>query len=158
MCLCAVLNCSVMSDSLQLHSCSSPDSSVHGIIPARILEWVAIFLLQVIFLNQGLNQHLLRWQMDSLPLSHLGSIDDIVYYKKPSTVPDTQSDLDTNPCTPPSSYHLIKVIFRFFKEPKKHPQKRVEKEVYFYLNHVREQEMKAMTDLCFCTAETNMKL
>ena len=122
MCLCAVLNCSVMTDSLHPHSCNSPDSSVHGIIPARILQWVTIFLLQVIFLNQGLNQHLLYWQMDSLPLSHLGSIDDIVYYKKPSTVHDTQSDLNTNPCTTPSSYHLIKVIFRFSKEePKKHP-------------------------------------
>ena len=30
------------------------------------------FLLQSIFLNQGLNLHLLHQQMDSLPLSHLG--------------------------------------------------------------------------------------
>ena len=29
------------------------------------------FLLQGIFLTQGLNQHLLYWQADSLPLSHL---------------------------------------------------------------------------------------
>ena len=30
------------------------------------------FFLQGIFLTQGLNPHLLRWQADSLPLSHLG--------------------------------------------------------------------------------------
>ena len=31
-----------MSDSLRLMSCSPPDSPVHGILQARILEWVAI--------------------------------------------------------------------------------------------------------------------
>ena len=31
------------------------------------------FLLQGIFLTQGLNLYLLHWQVDSLPLSHLGS-------------------------------------------------------------------------------------
>ena len=30
------------------------------------------FLLQGIFLSQGSNPHLLQWQADSLPLSHLG--------------------------------------------------------------------------------------
>ena len=34
---------------------SPPGSSVHGLLQARILEWVAIFLLQEIFLTQGLN-------------------------------------------------------------------------------------------------------
>ena len=29
------------------------------------------FLLQGIFLTQGLNPHLLHWQVDSLPLNHL---------------------------------------------------------------------------------------
>ena len=33
---------SVLSDSLRLHDCSLPDSSVHGLLQARILEWVAI--------------------------------------------------------------------------------------------------------------------
>ena len=33
---------SVVSDSLQPHGCSLPGSSVHGILQARILEWVAI--------------------------------------------------------------------------------------------------------------------
>ena len=39
---CALLNHSVMSDSLQPHDCSPPGSSVHGILQARILEWVAM--------------------------------------------------------------------------------------------------------------------
>ena len=45
---------------------SPPGSSVHGILQARILEWVA--LLQGIFPNQGLNPHLLsllHWQVGS---------------------------------------------------------------------------------------------
>ena len=33
---------SVVSDSLGPHGCSLPGSSVHGILQARILEWVAI--------------------------------------------------------------------------------------------------------------------
>ena len=40
---------------------------VHGIFPARILGWVASFLLQRIFQTQGLNPHilcLLHWQAD----------------------------------------------------------------------------------------------
>ena len=37
----------------QLSGCSPPGSSIHGIFQARILEHVAIFLLQKIFLTQG---------------------------------------------------------------------------------------------------------
>ena len=33
----------VVSDSLQPVDCSLPDSSVHDILQARILEWVAIY-------------------------------------------------------------------------------------------------------------------
>ena len=40
--LCAMLSCSVMSDSRQRHNYILPGSSVHGILQARILEWVAI--------------------------------------------------------------------------------------------------------------------
>ena len=53
-------------------NCSLPGSSAHGIFQARILEWTAIFLLQEIFPDQGLNHHLLclvHWQVDSLPLA-----------------------------------------------------------------------------------------
>ena len=55
--------------------CSPPGSSVHGILQARILEWVCHALLQRIFLNQGLNPHLfclLHWQPSSLPLAPHG--------------------------------------------------------------------------------------
>ena len=37
--------------------CNPPGSSVHGIFLARILEWVANFLLQGIFLTQGSNPY-----------------------------------------------------------------------------------------------------
>ena len=40
--------------------CSPPGSSVHGILPARMLEWVARFLLQGIFSTQESNLGLLR--------------------------------------------------------------------------------------------------
>ena len=52
--------------------CSPPVSSIHGISQVRILEWVYRFLLHGIFLTQGWNLCLLRWQADSLPLSHQG--------------------------------------------------------------------------------------
>ena len=56
---------------------SLPDSSVHGILQARILEWVSIpppgdLPDPGIFLTQGLNPHflcLLHWQVGSLPLA-----------------------------------------------------------------------------------------
>ena len=54
--------------------CSQPRFSVHGILHARILEWVAT-LLQGIFPTQGLNPHLLHlllWQVGSLPLAPPG--------------------------------------------------------------------------------------
>ena len=54
--------------------CSPPGSSVHGVFQARMLERVAISLLQRIFPTQGSNLHLLHllhWQADSLPLHQL---------------------------------------------------------------------------------------
>ena len=51
--------------------CSLPDSSVHGILQARILEWVATPSSRGIFPTQGSNLCLLRllhWQVGSLPL------------------------------------------------------------------------------------------
>ena len=48
--------------------CSPPGSSVHGILQARILEWVAIS-----FSRNLPNFCLLHWQAGSLPLSHQGS-------------------------------------------------------------------------------------
>ena len=45
-------SCLTLYDSMD---CSPPSSSVHGILQARILEWVAIFFSRGIFLTQGLN-------------------------------------------------------------------------------------------------------
>ena len=48
--------------------------SVHEISQSRTLEWAAIYLLlQGIFPTQGLNLHLLHWQVNYLPLSYLGN-------------------------------------------------------------------------------------
>ena len=51
--------------------CSPPGSSVHGILQARIVEWVSIPF------SRGSSQHRSQtcdsaWQADSLPLLHLG--------------------------------------------------------------------------------------
>ena len=54
--------------------CSPPGSPVHGILQARMLEWVALF--QGIFLTWGWNphhRHLLHYRQIFYPLSHLGS-------------------------------------------------------------------------------------
>ena len=57
--------------------CSPPGSSVHGITPARILEWAAISSSRGIFPTQGSNPRLLwllHWKVDSLSLKHSGLI------------------------------------------------------------------------------------
>ena len=54
--------------------CSPPSSSVHGIFfSSKNTGAGCHFFLQGIFLTQGSNPHLLHWQADSLPQSHLGS-------------------------------------------------------------------------------------
>ena len=52
---------------------SPPDSSVHGISQARILEWVDISFFRGIFTTCGLNLNLLHWHADSLLLNHQGN-------------------------------------------------------------------------------------
>ena len=55
--------------------CTLPGFSAHGILQARILEWVCHFLFQGIFPTQGSNPnllHLLHWQADSLPVAPPG--------------------------------------------------------------------------------------
>ena len=52
---------------------SPPDPSVDGIFPGKNTGVGCHFLLQGIFLTQGSNPCLLRWQAVSLPLNHLGS-------------------------------------------------------------------------------------
>jgi len=64
---CAMFSCSVMSNSLQPHS-----SSVHGILQAMILEWVAMPCS--IFPTQGSNPGLLHCRRILHHLSHQGRI------------------------------------------------------------------------------------
>ena len=57
--------------------CSSPGSSVHGILQARILEWVAMPSSRGLFLTWGSSHcllFLLHWQVGSLPLVPPGSL------------------------------------------------------------------------------------
>ena len=68
MCVCSLA--SAVSSSLRSCGYRPPGSSVHGILQARILEWVAMPSSQGIFPTQGTNPHLLLWHLDSLPLSH----------------------------------------------------------------------------------------
>ena len=72
-CLCSVI--SVMYDFLQPMDYSLPSSSVHGILQATILEWVAVASSGGIFLTQELNPrlwYLLHCRQGVYPLNHLG--------------------------------------------------------------------------------------
>ena len=51
--------------------CSPPGSFVHGDSPGKNTGVGYFALLQGIFLTQGLNPHLLHWQVGSLPLAPL---------------------------------------------------------------------------------------
>ena len=55
--VCCAQSCVTLCDPM---GCSPPGSSVHGILQAGILEWVAIPSLQGIFLTQGSNSYLLH--------------------------------------------------------------------------------------------------
>ena len=46
-------------------NCSPPGSSIRGTPQASILEWVAHFPLQGIYLTLGLNLGFLHWQDES---------------------------------------------------------------------------------------------
>ena len=54
--------------------CSLQGSSVHGILQARILEWVAISFSQGIFLTLELNPGLLHCRQILYQLSYKGSL------------------------------------------------------------------------------------
>ena len=64
----------VMSDCFPM-DCSPPGSSLHGILQARLLEWVVgcYSLLQKIITTQGLNQGLQYCRQVLYHLSHQGS-------------------------------------------------------------------------------------
>ena len=57
--------------------CSQAGSSVHGILKARILEWVAHSLLQGIFPIQGSNLGLLHCRQTLYILRHQGRLQKI---------------------------------------------------------------------------------
>ena len=66
-CCCLVAQlCPTLCDSMDC----SPPGSYPWHFPDRNTGVGCHFLLQGIFLTQGLNLHLLHWQADSLPLSH----------------------------------------------------------------------------------------
>ena len=56
-----------------------PGPSVHGILQARILEWVDMPSSRRIFLTRRLNLHLLHCKQILYPLSHPGSLLHIPY-------------------------------------------------------------------------------
>ena len=66
--------------------CSPPDSSVHGIFQARVLEWVVIFLLQGISPTQGSKQ--------ASPVSPALQADSLL--PEPSGKPSNNSNLKNN--------------------------------------------------------------
>ena len=70
-CVCVLVaqSCPTLCDPM---GCSPPGSSVRGISPARILEWVAISFSRGIFLTQGLNPGLLHCRQTLYRLSHQG--------------------------------------------------------------------------------------
>ena len=62
--------CAQSCPTLPSHGLEPPGSSAHGIIQARILEWLHVFFSRI-FPTQGSNPYLLsllHWQVDSLPL------------------------------------------------------------------------------------------
>ena len=62
-----------MSDTCDPMDCSPSGSSIHGILQARILEWVCHFLLQGISLTQESNPGLLHCRQMIYQLSYEGS-------------------------------------------------------------------------------------
>jgi len=75
-----VLSHSVVSNSCDPLDCSLPDSSVHGILQARILG--CHFLLQGIFLTQGSNPGLLHCSQTLHWLSYQGNQQDWKYKRE----------------------------------------------------------------------------
>ena len=71
--VCVCVHRSVASNSTGAMDCGLPGSSVHGILQARMLEWVAISFIRGIFLTQGSNPNLLHCRQILYRLSHQGS-------------------------------------------------------------------------------------
>ena len=85
------LSCVRLCDPLD---CSPPGSSVHGILQARILEWVAMSCSRGVFPTQGSNQclsRLLYLQAGSLPLAPPVAAPLPSYLLQPQSTPDPLS-------------------------------------------------------------------
>ena len=67
--LCDCVDCPTLCDCVD---CSPPGSSVHGMLQAKVLKWVAISSSRESS-RPGSNSRLLHWQADSLSPSHRGS-------------------------------------------------------------------------------------
>ena len=80
-------------------------SSVHGILQAGVLEWVAIPFSQGVFPTQGLNPDLLHWQLDSFTVRatrevHSGSLSVIYLYVVMCICQSQSPNLLLSPLTP----------------------------------------------------------
>ena len=72
-CVCVCVSCSVVFTLCDTMNCSLPVSSIHAILQARILEWVAFPFSRGLFLTQGLNPGLLHYRQILYHLSHQGN-------------------------------------------------------------------------------------
>ena len=71
-CYClAAKSCPTLCDPMD---CSPPGFPVHGISPGKNIGVGCHFLPQGLLLTQRSNSYFLPWQVDSLPLSHQGSL------------------------------------------------------------------------------------
>ena len=80
--------------------CSLPGSSVQGILQARILEWVAIFLLQGIFPTQESNPDLLHCRQILYHLSHQGSLEGLQEVSRVTPVESGTQSAQVTSCHP----------------------------------------------------------
>ena len=90
-------SCLILCDPMD---CSLPDSSVHGILQARIPEWVTMSSSGEAFQTQGSSLHLLcllHRQEDSLPWSHKA---DNKPCQRIETCPTVVTSLERGPAKP----------------------------------------------------------
>ena len=85
----------VVSDSCDPIDCSLPGSSVHGILQARILEWVAVSSSRGFFPTQGSNPGLPLCRRILYHLSHQGSRREYLTSFAAKLFPGPKTDLRT---------------------------------------------------------------
>ena len=100
--------------------CSLPGSSDHGILQARILEWVAILSSMGIFLTQGSNPGFLHYRQ-LLPSEPPGRAVLLLFSGSPSRSLNLSSGLYFHPTQ--TTFHLQKKILHVFQSAS-HPSNR----------------------------------